>query len=80
MNEQDSSFWEAFQQRGLSRRHLLRGAAGTVLGASLSSSKLAYAHDDDDDNEPAECVGPTTRSRAASRDSNPSEFSFTTTR
>ena len=58
MNEHDSSFWKALQHRGLSRRHLLRGAAGTVLGASLSSSKLAYAHDDDDDNEPAECVGP----------------------
>ena len=58
MNEQDVTSWRKPQYKGLSRRHLLCGAAGTVLGAGLATSKLAYAGNDDDDSEPAECVGP----------------------
>ena len=42
----------------LSRRNLIRGAAGTALGAGLLGSKLARADDDDSDNERAACVGP----------------------
>jgi hypothetical protein len=56
MNDKDPSLWNTDQYRWLSRRSLLRGAAGTMLGAGLSSAGLAYA-DDDDDGETA-CVGP----------------------
>jgi hypothetical protein len=41
----------------LSRRTLLRGTAGAVLGAGLFHPKLAFADDDDDDSESKKCVG-----------------------
>jgi hypothetical protein len=58
MNEQDSASWKNLQQKWVSRRSLIRGAAGTALGAGLLRPKLVYADDDDGDSEHAECVGP----------------------
>jgi hypothetical protein len=60
MNEQDVSPWKKLQDKCLSRRNLIRGAAGTALGAGLLRPKLVYAHDDDGDgdSERAACVGP----------------------
>jgi len=48
--------WQKVQEHGFSRRALIRKAAGTALGASLSSSNLGYA--DDDGGERTACVGP----------------------
>lgn len=56
MNEQ-GPLWRKFQERWLSRRSLIRGAAGTALGATVLRSKPAYAREEDDDNEHG-CVGP----------------------
>ena len=56
MNERDFILGENFAHKRLSRRNLIRGAAGTILGAGLLGSKSAHA-DDDDDGEHAECVG-----------------------
>jgi hypothetical protein len=57
MNDQNYSLWEKFQEKWMSRRNLLRGAAGTVLGAGLARPKLVYARDEDDDRESG-CVSP----------------------
>jgi hypothetical protein len=57
MNEQDLTSWKTPQQKWLSRRNLLR-TAGTVLGAGLASSKLAYANNDNDNPEHFSCVDP----------------------
>jgi hypothetical protein len=57
MNDQNYSLWEKFQEKWMSRRNLLRGAAGTVLGAGLARPKLVYARDEDDDSENG-CVSP----------------------
>src|SRR5216684_8748236 len=35
MNEQDFISWKKLQQKSLSRRNLIRGAAGTAAGAGL---------------------------------------------
>jgi len=51
MHEQQHSLWAQFQQQWLTRRTLLRGGVGTLLGAGLASPKLAYARDEDDDSE-----------------------------
>lgn len=58
MNNQNSSLWGQFQEKWLSRRGLIRGAAGTVLGAGLVRPKLIHAADDDGEGERAGCVGP----------------------
>ena len=58
MKEQDSISWKNLQQKWVTRRNLIRGAAGTALGAGLLRPKLVYADDDDGDSEHAECVGP----------------------
>jgi len=58
MNERDCSSWKQFQQQWLTRRSLIRGAAGTALGAGLFRPKLAVADDDDGDGEHAACVNP----------------------
>lgn len=42
----------------VSRRDLLRGAAGTAIGAGLSFRQLAHASDDGDDHHNDECIGP----------------------
>jgi hypothetical protein len=58
MDERDSIFWKKFQQTSLSRRNLIRGAAGTAFGAILLRPKLDHRGDDDGDSERAACVGP----------------------
>jgi hypothetical protein len=58
MNAPGFSPWKKLQEHFLSRRSLIRGAAGTALGASLLRSKVAYADDDDSDSERAACIGP----------------------
>ena len=58
MNEQDYSPWRKLQQRWLSRRGLIRGAAGMALGGGLLRPKLVYANADDGGSEDAACVGP----------------------
>ena len=58
MNEWDSSSWKKFQEKWLSRRNLIRGAAGTALGASLLRPKVVYGKDDGDEGEHGGCVGP----------------------
>ena len=57
MNNPHSSLWGQFQEKWLSRRGLIRGAAGAVLGAGLAAPKLVYARDEDDDRENG-CVSP----------------------
>jgi hypothetical protein len=58
MNDEKSISWKKLQEKWLTRRNLIRGAAGTALGAGLLRPKLACADDDDGDSERAECVGP----------------------
>ena len=50
MHEQDSSSWR-FPQKFVSRRNLIRGGTGAVLGAGLLSPTPAHAWHDDDDRE-----------------------------
>jgi hypothetical protein len=57
MSDSRYGLWGQFQEKWLSRRNLIRGVAGTALGTNLIVPKLAYAHDEDDD-EPDPCVGP----------------------
>jgi hypothetical protein len=49
MNETGCSPWKRLQEHWLTRRNLIRGAAGTALGANLFRPKLAFANDDDGD-------------------------------
>ena len=58
MNEQDYGAWKKHQEQWLSRRSLIRGAAGTALAGGLLCPKLIYAKDDHGDFERAACVGP----------------------
>jgi hypothetical protein len=58
MNKAGPHPWNNLQEKWLSRRGLIRGAAGTALGAGLFRSKLVYASDDDGDHELAAGVGP----------------------
>ncbi len=58
MNDPYYSLWAKFQERWLSRRSLLRGAAGTALGAGFARPGLTHASDDDGDQEREACVGP----------------------
>lgn len=58
MNERDSSSWKNFHEKWLSRRGLLRGAAGTALGGALLRPKLGYGKDDDDEGERGASIGP----------------------
>jgi hypothetical protein len=55
MNEYDSIAKRKFEQRRVSRRGLIRGAAGTVMGASLLVPKRAFADSDDDRSERTGC-------------------------
>ena len=56
MNEQDSIFLEKLRQNWVSRRNLIRGAAGAAaLGAGLLRPNSANAWHDDDDKG---CRGP----------------------
>lgn len=58
MNERDSSSWKKLHEKWLSRRGLIRAAAGTALGAGLLRPKLVYGKDDDEETERGACVGP----------------------
>ncbi len=49
---------KTLQQKSLSRRNLLCGAAGTVLGAGLLRPTLAFADKSEDNSEHFACVGP----------------------
>lgn len=59
MKKQHSGGFEMGRTRGLSRRSMLRGTAGAVLGAGLLDPKWVHAIDEDDDD------------RESSRDPNP---------
>jgi len=58
MNKQGPFSWNTLQDNWLSRRSLIRGVAGTALGAGLFRPKLAHADDEDGGSERAACVGP----------------------
>jgi hypothetical protein len=58
MNKQGSFSWNKFQDNWLSRRKLIRGAAGAALGAGLLRPKVVYADGDDGDELGSACVGP----------------------
>jgi len=54
MNEQDSNSWKKLEEKWLSRRNLIRGAAGTAAGAGLllgSGVRLSARADEDEGNE-----------------------------
>jgi hypothetical protein len=58
MDEQDPNSWQKLQQKSLSRRNLIRGAAGTAAGAGLllgSGLRLSARADDDDEGEHRKC-------------------------
>jgi hypothetical protein len=55
MNEEKSIPWNKLQEKWLTRRNLIRGAAGTVMGASLLVPKGAFADSDDDRSERTGC-------------------------
>lgn len=58
MNEVDSNSWKKLQQKSLSRRNLIRGAAGTAAGAGLllgSGLRFSARADDDDEREHNKC-------------------------
>jgi hypothetical protein len=56
MNEKDSISWKQFEQRHLTRRNLIRGAAGAAVGAGLLRPKPTFAGNDDDRAEQAGCA------------------------
>ena len=51
MDEQDSISWKKLHQKYVSRRNLIRGAAGAAIGTRLLRPESAYAWHDDDDAE-----------------------------
>ena len=55
MNKQDPNSWKKLQQKSVSRRNLIRGAAGAALGAGLLRPGPAFAGQEDDDRG---CRGP----------------------
>ena len=57
MGERDRSSWKTPQHKWLSRRDLVRSAAGVVLGAGFLRPKFAYASGEPD-GEANACVGP----------------------
>jgi hypothetical protein len=56
MNEKES-IAKRLEQRWLSRRNLIRGAAGAVVGTGLFRPKPAYADDEDQQHGRSEQVG-----------------------
>jgi hypothetical protein len=54
VNEQDFVLGRKLQQNRVTRRNLIRGAAGAALGAGLFHPKPAYAGEDEDRHE-AKC-------------------------
>ena len=57
MRDESYSPWKKFQETWLSRRSLIRGAAGAALGAGLLRPRLTYANGDDDSEDGA-CLAP----------------------
>ncbi len=58
MNDEKSISWKKLQQKSLSRRNLIRGAAGTAAGAGLllgSGLRFSARADDDDEGEHSKC-------------------------
>jgi hypothetical protein len=58
MNEQDSISWKKIQQKWISRRNLIRGAAGTAAGAGLllgSGLRSSVLADDEGEGERNKC-------------------------
>ena len=55
MNKQNPISWNKLEQKSVSRRNLIRGAAGAALGTGLLLPGSAYAGDEDDDKG---CRGP----------------------
>jgi hypothetical protein len=58
MDEQNPNSWQRLQQKFLSRRNLIRGAAGTAAGTGLllgSGVRLAARTDDDDEEKGSKC-------------------------
>ena len=58
MNEQSNNPWKTFQEKWVSRRNLIRGAAGTALGAGLVRPMLGHARDEEDDRGHGVFFGP----------------------
>jgi hypothetical protein len=58
MNDEKSISWKKLQERWLTRRNLIRGAAGTAAGAGLllgSGLRLSARADDEDEGEHNKC-------------------------
>src|SRR5277367_1789866 len=55
MNKQDPNSWKKLEQKSVSRRNLIRGAAGAALGAGLLRASSALAGQEDDERG---CRGP----------------------
>jgi hypothetical protein len=55
MNKQDSILKKRIEQRQVSRRNLIRGAAGTIVGASLLPPRAVVAGGRDDRGESMGC-------------------------
>jgi hypothetical protein len=55
MNKQDPISWKKLEQKWVSRRNLIRGAAGAAIGTGLLRPNSAFAGGDDDDKG---CRGP----------------------
>jgi hypothetical protein len=58
MDERDPNSWQKLQEKSLSRRNLIRGAAGTAAGAGLllgSGFQLPARADDDDEGNRSRC-------------------------
>ena len=58
MDQRESNWWQKLQQKSLSRRNLIRGAAGTAAGAGLllgSGLRFSARADDDDEGEHNKC-------------------------
>lgn len=54
----DLQSMKKFREQWLTRRSLIRAAAGSTLGASLLRPMSVFADDDDGDHEHASCVSP----------------------
>lgn len=58
MNDEESISWKKLQEKWLTRRNLIRGAAGTAAGAGLllgSGLRLSARADDEDEGEHNKC-------------------------
>jgi len=58
MNEQDYISWKKIARKCVTRRNLIRVAAGTVVGAGFLHSQSVHADDGDGDSQRASCFDP----------------------